>query len=57
MISAGSQTSEMDFLEPDPKTQLLRQQLLEAEEQMQDMQNKVGESRHLSLSFFYLLLW
>ncbi|XP_073094583.1 coiled-coil domain-containing protein 136 isoform X3 [Manis javanica] len=43
MISAGSQTSEMDFLEPDPKTQLLRQQLLEAEEQMQDMQNKCKE--------------
>ncbi|XP_014640517.1 PREDICTED: coiled-coil domain-containing protein 136 isoform X2 [Ceratotherium simum simum] len=40
MMSAESQTSEMDFLEPDPETQLLRQQLLGAEEQMHDMQNK-----------------
>lgn len=46
MMSAESQTSEMDFLEPDPETQLLRQQLLGAEEQMHDMQNKVGEGRH-----------
>ncbi|XP_012576371.1 PREDICTED: coiled-coil domain-containing protein 136 isoform X5 [Condylura cristata] len=43
MISAESQTSEMDFLEPDPETLLLRQQLLGAEEQMQDMQNKCKE--------------
>lgn len=42
-MSAESQTSEMDFLEPDPETQLLRQQLLGAEEQMHDMKNKVGE--------------
>uniref|UniRef100_A0ABI7WZF4 Coiled-coil domain containing 136 n=1 Tax=Felis catus TaxID=9685 RepID=A0ABI7WZF4_FELCA len=41
--SAESQTSEMDFLEPDPETQLLRQQLLGAEEQMHDMQNKCKE--------------
>ena len=47
MMSAESQTSEMDFLEPDPETQLLRQQLLGAEEQMHDMQNKVGKGRHL----------
>ncbi|XP_019501638.1 PREDICTED: coiled-coil domain-containing protein 136 [Hipposideros armiger] len=40
MMSAESQTSEMDFLEPDPETHLLRQQLLGAEEQMHDMQNK-----------------
>ncbi|XP_044102460.1 coiled-coil domain-containing protein 136 isoform X3 [Neovison vison] len=40
MMSAESQTSEVDFLEPDPETQLLRQQLLGAEEQMHDMQNK-----------------
>uniref|UniRef100_A0A452TKL1 Coiled-coil domain containing 136 n=1 Tax=Ursus maritimus TaxID=29073 RepID=A0A452TKL1_URSMA len=43
MMSAESQTSEMDFLEPDPETQLLRQQLLGAEEQMHDMQNKCKE--------------
>ncbi|KAG8524508.1 Coiled-coil domain-containing protein 136, partial [Galemys pyrenaicus] len=43
MISAESQTLEVDFLEPDPETQLLRQQLLGAEEQMQDMQNKCKE--------------
>ncbi|XP_040327958.1 coiled-coil domain-containing protein 136 isoform X5 [Herpailurus yagouaroundi] len=42
-MSAESQTSEMDFLEPDPETQLLRQQLLGAEEQMHDMQNKCKE--------------
>ncbi|XP_069852809.1 coiled-coil domain-containing protein 136 isoform X2 [Dipodomys merriami] len=40
MMSTESQTSEMDFLEPDPEMQLLRQQLLGAEEQMQDMQTK-----------------
>uniref|UniRef100_A0A8C3VXP1 Coiled-coil domain containing 136 n=1 Tax=Catagonus wagneri TaxID=51154 RepID=A0A8C3VXP1_9CETA len=40
MMSAESQTSEADFLEPDPEMHLLRQQLLGAEEQMHDMQNK-----------------
>ncbi|KAM5255137.1 coiled-coil domain-containing protein 136 isoform 19-T19 [Ctenodactylus gundi] len=40
MISSESQTSEMDFLEPDPEMQLLRQQVLDAEEKMHDMQNK-----------------
>ncbi|MBV95468.1 coiled-coil domain-containing protein, partial [Eschrichtius robustus] len=40
MKSAESQTSEEDFLEPDPEMHLLRQQLLGAEEQMRDMQNK-----------------
>ncbi|XP_055464091.1 coiled-coil domain-containing protein 136 isoform X8 [Psammomys obesus] len=40
VVSAESQTSELDFPEPDPHMQLLRQQLLGAEEQMQDMQNK-----------------
>ncbi|XP_012892734.1 PREDICTED: coiled-coil domain-containing protein 136-like, partial [Dipodomys ordii] len=40
MMSTESQTSEMDFLEPDPEMQLLRQQLLGAEEQMHDMQTK-----------------
>ncbi|XP_042551916.1 coiled-coil domain-containing protein 136 isoform X3 [Dipodomys spectabilis] len=40
MMSTESQTSEMDFLEPDPEMQLLRQQLLGAEEQMHDMQSK-----------------
>ncbi|XP_013358752.1 PREDICTED: coiled-coil domain-containing protein 136 isoform X3 [Chinchilla lanigera] len=43
MVSSQSQTSEMDFLEPDPEMQLLRQQLLGAEEQMHDMQNKCKE--------------
>ncbi|XP_010631758.1 coiled-coil domain-containing protein 136 isoform X2 [Fukomys damarensis] len=43
MVSSESQTSEMDFLEPDPEVQLLRQQLLGAEEQMYDMQNKCKE--------------
>lgn len=42
-MSTESQTLEMDFLEPHPETQLLRQQLLGAEEQMHDMKNKVGE--------------
>lgn len=51
-MSAESQTSEMDFLEPDPETQLLRQQLLGAEEQMNDMQTKVGEDRHLHCLFY-----
>lgn len=55
-MSSESQTSEMDFLEPDPQTQLLRQQLLGAEEQMHGMQNKVGKGRPLSLCLFYLLL-
>jgi hypothetical protein len=32
----------MDFLEPDPEMQLLRQQLLGAESQVHDMKNKVG---------------
>ncbi|XP_057588991.1 coiled-coil domain-containing protein 136 isoform X4 [Hippopotamus amphibius kiboko] len=40
MKSAESQTSEEEFLEPDPEMHLLRQQLLGAEEQMHDMQNK-----------------
>ncbi|CAO2602991.1 Coiled-coil domain-containing protein 136 [Lemmus lemmus] len=40
MMSAESQTSELDFPEPDPAMQLLRQQLLGAEEQMQGMQIK-----------------
>lgn len=53
-MSAESQTSEMDFLEPDPETQLLRQQLLGAEEQMHDMQNKVGGQAPSCL--FYPLL-
>lgn len=42
VMSAESQTSELDFPEPDPEMQLLRQQLLGAEEQMQGMQTKVG---------------
>ncbi|XP_051007780.1 coiled-coil domain-containing protein 136 isoform X6 [Acomys russatus] len=40
VMSTESQTSELDFPEPDPVTQLLRQQLLGAEEQVQDMQKK-----------------
>ncbi|XP_028618451.1 coiled-coil domain-containing protein 136 isoform X2 [Grammomys surdaster] len=40
MMSSESQTSELDFPEPDPVMQLLRQQLMGAEEQMQDMQDK-----------------
>ncbi|XP_014950859.2 coiled-coil domain-containing protein 136 isoform X2 [Ovis aries] len=40
MRSAESQTSEEDFLEPDPGMHLLRQQLLGAKEQMHDMQSK-----------------
>ncbi|CAH6778377.1 Ccdc136 [Phodopus roborovskii] len=40
MMSVESQTSELDFPEPDPEMQLLRQQLLGAEEQMQGMQTK-----------------
>ncbi|XP_023079242.1 coiled-coil domain-containing protein 136 isoform X3 [Piliocolobus tephrosceles] len=43
MTSAESQTSEMDFLEPDPEMQLLRQQLRDAEEQMHGMKNKCQE--------------
>lgn len=43
MMSSESQTSELDFPEPDPVMQLLRQQLLGAEEQMHDMQDKVGD--------------
>ncbi|XP_037601994.1 coiled-coil domain-containing protein 136 isoform X7 [Cebus imitator] len=43
MTSVESQTSEMDFLEPDPEMQLLRQQLWDAEEQMHDMKNKCQE--------------
>ncbi|XP_060040181.1 coiled-coil domain-containing protein 136 isoform X2 [Erinaceus europaeus] len=42
-ISAESQTMEMDFLEPDPETELLRLQLLGAEEQVQDMQKKCSD--------------
>ncbi|XP_037692140.1 coiled-coil domain-containing protein 136 isoform X2 [Choloepus didactylus] len=42
-MSAESQTSEMDFLEPNPETQLLRQQLLGAEEQMYGMKSKCQE--------------
>ncbi|XP_059964952.1 coiled-coil domain-containing protein 136 isoform X8 [Mesoplodon densirostris] len=38
--SAETQTSEEDFLEPDPEMHLLRQQLLGAEEQVHDMQDK-----------------
>lgn len=41
-MSTESQTSELDFPEPNPEMQLLRQQLLGAEEQMQGMQTKVG---------------
>lgn len=55
-MSVESQTSEMDFLEPDPVAQLLRQQLLGAEEQILDMQSKVGGCRPFSLSLSYLLL-
>lgn len=51
MLSAESQTSEMDFLEPDSETHLLRQQLLGAEEQMHDMRNKVGEAAPLLVSY------
>uniref|UniRef100_A0A8I4A3M4 Coiled-coil domain containing 136 n=1 Tax=Callithrix jacchus TaxID=9483 RepID=A0A8I4A3M4_CALJA len=43
MTSVESQTSEMDFLEPDPEMQLLRQQLWDAEEQMHDMKEKCQE--------------
>ncbi|XP_008583613.1 PREDICTED: coiled-coil domain-containing protein 136 isoform X1 [Galeopterus variegatus] len=43
MTSTGSQTSEVDFLEPDPAMHLLRQQLLGAEEQMHDMKSKCKE--------------
>ncbi|XP_039328682.1 coiled-coil domain-containing protein 136 isoform X7 [Saimiri boliviensis] len=43
MTSVESQTSEMDFLEPDPEMQLLRQQLWDAEEQMHDMKKKCQE--------------
>ncbi|XP_029425882.1 coiled-coil domain-containing protein 136 isoform X7 [Nannospalax galili] len=43
VMSTESQTSELDFPEPDPAMQLLRQQLLGAEEQMQDMQSKCKE--------------
>ncbi|KAM9216511.1 coiled-coil domain-containing protein 136 isoform 2-T2 [Dugong dugon] len=43
MTSTESQTSEMDFLEPNPETQLLRQQLLGTEEQMRDMKSKCKE--------------
>lgn len=42
MISTECQTLEVDFLEPDPEMHLLRQQLLGAEEQMNNMQSKVG---------------
>ncbi|XP_076769732.1 coiled-coil domain-containing protein 136 isoform X19 [Arvicanthis niloticus] len=40
MISSESQTSELDFPEPDPVMQVLRQKLLGAEEQMQNMEDK-----------------
>lgn len=56
MKSAESQTSEEDFLEPDPGMHLLRQQLLGAKEQMLDMQSKVGEGQPLhclALTFFW----
>uniref|UniRef100_A0A2K5CIA1 Coiled-coil domain containing 136 n=2 Tax=Aotus nancymaae TaxID=37293 RepID=A0A2K5CIA1_AOTNA len=43
MTSVESQTSEMDFPEPDPEMQLLRQQLWDAEEQMHDMKKKCQE--------------
>lgn len=41
MMSTESQTFEVDFPEPDPELQLLRQQLLGAEEQVYGMKNKV----------------
>lgn len=41
-MSVESQTSELDFPEPNPEMQLLRQQLLGTEEQMQGMKTKVG---------------
>lgn len=50
-MSAESQTSEMDFLEPDPETHLLRQQLLGAEEQMHDMRKKVGGAAPYPVSY------
>nr|XP_048306996.1 coiled-coil domain-containing protein 136 isoform X1 [Myodes glareolus] len=40
VMSTESQTSELDFPEPNAEMQLLRQQLLGAEEQMQGMQTK-----------------
>ncbi|XP_045144703.1 coiled-coil domain-containing protein 136 isoform X6 [Echinops telfairi] len=43
MASVESQTLEMDFLEPDSETQLLRQRLLGAEEQMVGMKSKCKE--------------
>lgn len=55
-MSVESQTTDMDFLESDSETQSLRQQLLGAEEQIHDMQNKVGDCRPFSLSLFYLPL-
>ncbi|MEJ1280834.1 coiled-coil domain containing 136 [Cricetulus griseus] len=39
-MSVESQTSELDFPEPNPEMQLLRQQLLGTEEQMQGMKTK-----------------
>lgn len=51
MVSTESQTVDGDFLESDSETQLLRQQLLGAEEEMFDMKNKVGEGRPFPLSF------
>lgn len=53
-MSTECQTVEMDFLEPHPETHLLRQQLLGAEEQICDMQSKVGGCRPFSLSLSYL---
>ncbi|XP_036353169.2 coiled-coil domain-containing protein 136 isoform X2 [Ochotona princeps] len=43
MMSTESQTFEVDFPEPDPELQLLRQQLLGAEEQVYGMKNKCKE--------------
>lgn len=55
-MSTECQTVEMDFLEPHPETHSLRQKLLGAEEQICDMQSKVGECRPFLLSLLYLLL-
>lgn len=54
-MSTESQTVEMDFLEPHPETHSLRQKLLGAEEQICDMQSKVGECRPFSFLLYLLL--
>ncbi|XP_006146910.1 coiled-coil domain-containing protein 136 isoform X2 [Tupaia chinensis] len=46
MVSTESQTSEMDFLEPDPEMQLLRQQLLGAEKQCKELCCELQELQH-----------